>query len=49
MKFTPKISIRSNQSKPSSNLTAEDTEKHLVKWISFPDFIGIGTEILDQQ
>lgn len=49
MNFTPKTSIRCNQSKLSANLTVEDTEKHFVRLISFPDFVGIGTEILDLQ
>lgn len=49
MNFTPKTSIRCNQSKLSPNLTVEDTEKHPVRRSSFTDFVGIETETLDLQ
>lgn len=47
--FTPQTSMRCNQSNLSSSGTAEDTEKHLVRWISFPDLVGIGAAVLDLQ
>lgn len=45
--FAPHTSTRCNQSNLSSSGTAEDTEKHLVRWIYFPDLLGIGAEVLD--
>jgi len=49
MNFTPNTSIRCNQPNLSPNLAVEDTEKHLVRCVSFPSFVGIGTEMLDLQ
>lgn len=47
--FTPQTSMRCNQSNLSSSGTAEDTEKHLVRWNYFPDLVGAGAEVLDLQ
>lgn len=39
--FTPQTCMRCNQSNLSSSGTVEDTEKHLVRWISFPEVLDL--------
>lgn len=47
--FTPQTCMRCNQSNLSSSGTVEDTEKHLVRRIYFPDLVRIAAEVLDLQ